>query len=205
MSKKNIVYEHGINDMPRGWVRANEWNRRVHRKWKSMLRRIYSDECQDKNPSYVKCTCQLELHWLSYFVNNIENIDGYDYEKFMNGELELDKDIKTNGINKEYSIENCMFVSKPENIRQSNKTQNYDNMKRENNYFSTVDHKGEKHPRALKVEQWDNDGKCLLRFWNCIKDIEDELKINSSSIVKCCKGKRKTAGGFVWKYVEEEL
>ena len=42
-------------------------------------------------------------------------------------------------------------------------------------------------------------------IWNCIKDVEDELKINSSSIVKCCKGKRKTAGGFVWKYVEEEL
>lgn len=29
--------------------------------------------------------------------------------------------------------------------------------------------------------------------------------INKGNISSCCKGKRKSAGGFIWKYVEEEF
>lgn len=34
-------------------------------------------------------------------------------------------------------------------------------------------------------------------------DAERMMKIDHSSIIKCCKGKIKQAGGFVWKYADE--
>lgn len=31
------------------------------------------------------------------------------------------------------------------------------------------------------------------------------LKLNKSTITQCCKGKRKTTGGFIWKYSNDVL
>ena len=251
-----IVYEHGINDMYRGWYIENEWNKQVYQKWNSMLRRVYSDEYHQKHPTYIKCSCQLELHWLSYFVEHITEIEGYDYEKFMNGELILDKDIKSNGKNKEYSIENCMFVSSTENSIQAVKTrehlqgENHPNwgkslseetrkkisealkgkfvgennpnygshkLKGENNPMygkqhseearkkmseNHADYSGGKHPHSKKIIQYDKQWN-LIKIWDCIMDVERELKINHSDISRCCRGKLKTTGGFIWRYVEE--
>ncbi len=36
--------------------------------------------------------------------------------------------------------------------------------------------------------------------FQCIMDAERCTGINNSSIIKCCKGKQKHAGGFVWRY-----
>lgn len=41
----------------------------------------------------------------------------------------------------------------------------------------------------------------LIKKWNCIKDCEIE-NFDTSSITKCCKNKRKTHKGFIWKYHE---
>ena len=38
----------GINDMPRGWKRANKWNYMVYQKWNGMLVRCYSEKVQEK-------------------------------------------------------------------------------------------------------------------------------------------------------------
>ena len=46
-----------------------------------------------------------------------------------------------------------------------------------------------------KVLQYDLDGN-FIREWNCIK----ETGIDSSHIINCCKGKRKSAGGYKWRY-----
>ena len=35
-------------------------------------------------------------------------------------------------------------------------------------------------------------------------DVQRDLGINQASISECCKRKRKSAGGYVWKYVEDE-
>ena len=39
--------------------------------------------------------------------------------------------------------------------------------------------------------------------YNSVIEADKKLHINQSSIVKCCKGKRKTAGGFKWMYKED--
>lgn len=63
--------------------------------------------------------------------------------------------------------------------------------------------KSEKHKATLSeihkipVLQFDKDGN-FIREWDGIIDVERELKIYHISSV--CKGRAKTAGGFIWKY-----
>ena len=64
---------------------------------------------------------------------------------------------------------------------------------------------GEKHFRATKIMQYDKEMN-LIKIWDCIMDIERELGINHRHISDVCKGKpkRKTCGGFIWRYYDEE-
>lgn len=58
---------------------------------------------------------------------------------------------------------------------------------------------GKDNPRAKKVEQYDINNN-FIKLWESIIDASKKLKINSSSISAVCKEKRKTAGGYIWKY-----
>ncbi|MEO6068777.1 MAG: HNH endonuclease [Gemmatimonadales bacterium] len=40
-----------------------------------------------------------------------------------------------------------------------------------------------------------------LKRYEKIRDASMECKVDASSIVRVCKGKQKTAGGYVWKYI----
>ena len=55
-----------------------------------------------------------EWHNLDKFFKTIELVEGFDLDKVMRGELELDKDIKSKDI-KLYSINTCKFITKSEN------------------------------------------------------------------------------------------
>jgi len=44
----------------------------------------------------------------------------------------------------------------------------------------------------------------FIKEWHSGSDVEKELKtIYATSITKCCKGKYKTTGGYVWKYKQQ--
>ena len=58
---------------------------------------------------------------------------------------------------------------------------------------------GTDNPNSKPVNQYTLDNEPHTS-WDSTKDIERELKIHHSHISKCCKGKLKTAGGYVWKY-----
>lgn len=53
------------------------------------------------------------------------------------------------------------------------------------------------------VNQYTLDGVFLKR-WGSILQVNRELQIAQANIIAVCKGKRKTAGGFVWTYADEE-
>lgn len=59
--------------------------------------------------------------------------------------------------------------------------------------------RGIKNPLSRKVIQYDLNGN-IIKEWNCIKDVEREIKIKSCNISNCCRGNRRTTGGYIWKY-----
>lgn len=52
------------------------------------------------------------------------------------------------------------------------------------------------------VSQYDLNGN-LIKVWNSGADIYRSLGISKGNIYACCRGKRLTAGGYIWKYFEE--
>ena len=54
-----------------------------------------------------------------------------------------------------------------------------------------------KHRNIL---QYTKDG-IFIKKWESMSEVERELGISHCNIVNCCNGKRKSAGGYIWKYV----
>ena len=54
-----------------------------------------------------------------------------------------------------------------------------------------------------QIEQYDLNNN-LLKIWNSEADIHRSLGISQGNIYACCAGRRKTAGGYIWKYYEKE-
>ena len=53
--------------------------------------------------------------------------------------------------------------------------------------------------KKIPICQFTKDN-VFVREWKSAKDVENELGINNGHICLCCKGKRKSAGGYKWKY-----
>ena len=206
-----LVQGHGINDIPRGWRLENEWNKRVYSKWVNMLHRCYNKEFhKTKNgENYKNCTVCERWLTLSNFVEDVPKIDGYDKERFLRGELVLDKDIKSGGKNRWYIIEECLLTNIRENTREANRTRECHELSKEHKQKISENNGmkgkfGSEHPNSKQVAQYDKQTNELIKVWDSLSDVTRELGIDHSSISKCCKRKRKSAGGYVWKYVEDE-
>nr|DAE36965.1 MAG TPA: intron associated endonuclease [Bacteriophage sp.]DAH34586.1 MAG TPA: intron associated endonuclease [Bacteriophage sp.] len=59
---------------------------------------------------------------------------------------------------------------------------------------------GEKNPSAKPVLQYDQEMN-LLAIWRYIEEAAKATGANNIS--SCCRGKLKTSGGYVWRYLEE--
>lgn len=72
--------------------------------------------------------------------------------------------------------------------------------------------KGENNSQATAVIQYSLDYN-FIREWNCMSDIENELKIKHSSVSNCCylnyknklknSPKKSYAKGFIWEYKQD--
>ena len=62
-----------------------------------------------------------------------------------------------------------------------------------------ADVNGIKNPSARVVSQFTLDG-VFVETYAYAKKAAKRLNVDLSSIIKCCRGKAKTCGGFVWKY-----
>ena len=200
-----MVQGKGINDMPHGWTSENEWNKMVYRKWADMLRRCYNEEYHKRQPKYKGCTVCDRWFILSNFVEDVPKITGYDEERFLNGELELDKD-KKKDENKHYVMNYCTWLPKPENHGLAMKGKHHTEetkLKISENHAKPWKGKfGSDNPSSKKVAQYDKRSLELIKIWDSLSDVTRELGIANSSISACCKGKLKSAGGYIWKYLE---
>lgn len=61
-----------------------------------------------------------------------------------------------------------------------------------------------KNKTIRKVVQYDKNMN-LIKEWDSISLVTRELKIGGNTIVTCCKGRYKSAGGYIWKYKEDKL
>jgi group I intron endonuclease len=62
---------------------------------------------------------------------------------------------------------------------------------------------GASNPRAKITLQYDMDENFIMS-WECAKIAADTLGICVSGITQCCRGIRKSAGGFIWKYADKQ-
>ena len=219
----------GINDMPRGWTESSELNYRIYKLWGAMIRRCYSEKVHDKQPNYKICfVCDKWLK-LSGFVEEISKIPNYN--KWVEGfskkrnPYELDKDIKSNGKNKCYCLENCMFVLNKYNTIQSASTRNYNDKSfrnklsvrqkdrfkdKENHPFYNKHHSEETKEKigkanATKVIRYDLNGN-FIDIWMSQEYASETLGICKTTISKCCRKEYGylTAGGYMWEFYTED-
>ena len=53
--------------------------------------------------------------------------------------------------------------------------------------------------RGKGVEQYDLQGN-FIKKWVSASQASRKLKINQKNISLCCNNKRKTAGGYIWRF-----
>lgn len=54
--------------------------------------------------------------------------------------------------------------------------------------------------RNTKVIQYDLKNN-MIKIWESMKEVEEELGIKYQCISRCCSGLRKSTGGFLWAYL----
>lgn len=59
------------------------------------------------------------------------------------------------------------------------------------------------HPRAMIVVQCNKDLEPIA-IYSCSMSVSEKLHIDNSEIGKVCKGRKKTAGGYQWKYLYDQ-
>ena len=103
------------------------------------------------------------------------------------------------------NVNNLPCINHRDENKENNKLYNleYCTYKYNTNYGTTPkrisETKRKKYGR--KTNQYDLQGN-FLKTWNNAREIDQELNIAWQNVWKCCNGKRKTAGGFIWKYAE---
>lgn len=58
--------------------------------------------------------------------------------------------------------------------------------------------------RGVKINQLDKTNKKIIKIWNELKDIQNELGFLKTNIVKCCRKKQLTAYGYMWEYHDDK-
>ena len=53
--------------------------------------------------------------------------------------------------------------------------------------------------KKRKINQYDKNNN-FVKEWGSMLDIQNQLSIPTSNICKVCNGKRKFAGGYIWRY-----
>jgi len=60
------------------------------------------------------------------------------------------------------------------------------------------------NPNSKSILQYNRKGE-FIKEWYCMMEVERVLGINQGSIARCCVGKIKTSGNYIWRFKENPL
>lgn len=124
--------------------------------------------------------------------------------------------LRKNGINKFYLVHQIVaktFIDNPKKYKEINHIdENKANNKVENLEWCSrsynINYGSANYNRSLtegkKINQYTKDG-IFIKQWDTIKGASNSLNIKLPHIIRVLKGRRKSTGGFVFKYVEETI
>ena len=172
------IYDKGVNDTPRGWVKKTKENTKIIKLWYRLLERCYRKEFQERCPTYIGCEMCDEWLTLSVFAEEIKLVDGYDKWLESKEMYSLDKDILGNG-NKVYSLNTCTFIKQTDNAKEGQ--------------F--------RNGRQKQVVRISNDGS--IKVYESTIAPKHEDGFSQSCVYNCCNGKTKTHRGYKWMFLED--
>lgn len=135
-------------------------------------------------------------------VRRCKNKKVLKYNKTKGGYLRVT--LYKNGKSKHLSVHRLVayhFIPNPNFLPEVNhKDNNPINNNVDNLEWCTTQYNS-RYSKSKPVVQYTSKNN-YIKIWWCIKQVEEELGIDRSSISRCCKGTQKTAGGYIWKYLE---
>lgn len=138
-----------------------------------------------------------------YQVSTLGRVWSVKGQKYLNGTFDKDGYIRVhltakNGKRKDEFVHRLValvFIENPNNYPQVNhkdenkKNNKVDNLEWCNSRYNNIYSKG-KAVRCIELD----------KVFDCSQTAMRELRIDGSDIRKCCKGQKKTAGGYHWEY-----
>ena len=112
-----------------------------------------------------------------------------------------------NTIRNDNRVENLRWATNKENNNNPLTKKKYSENHREQNSEETKKKmsetkKGENNPKNKPVVQIDPNTNKVVNTYCSAREASRQTGFNQGNISQCCNGKRKTTGGFIWKFAE---
>ena len=174
----------------------------MHKKIKGKILKLHKNE-KEGYIQIILCKSKKNTMWLVHRLIAITFLDNPNNYKEIN---------HINGIKDDNRVENLEWCDRSYNIKHSFRLglshSNFKVKSGTEHHFYGKHHSDETKKKmslkhCKKVKQYDKNNN-FIKIWNSTIEVEKELHINGGNISLCCNNKRKSVGGYIWRYVNEE-
>ena len=122
------------------------------------------------------------------------------HKGYLEVHLKIAKEDKTYKVHRLVAM---AFIPNPNNFPQINhKNENKEDNQVLNLEWCTNKYNA-RYSKSKKILQYDLNNN-FIKEWECLAEVERQTNISYSNIIACCRGKRKTAGKYIWKYKDTQ-